>query len=97
MGQIKNIFKCINFFIMEENIRGNLAIEKNSIDIFGQLTNGLGDIYNGKGSFLEYTKSKEDEVNKIKDDILCVLYGTGYKEKLNSRRQARKSPKRNIL
>ncbi len=69
----------------------------NQVDLFHQMSKDFGDIYEGKGSFMEYAKSKEEEVTKIKNEILTLIYGKGYKENLNLKKFYKKSPKSTYL
>lgn len=61
------------------------GIDKNknnkNVDFFGTISNTFDDMYEGKGSFGELAKSRENKINKIKDEIFCILYGDSYKDK----------------
>lgn len=78
---------------MEEIKIFKMPKEKKEADLFHQMSKNFSDIYEGKGSFMEYAKSKEEEVTKIKDDIFSLIYGPGYKENLNLKKNHKKSPK----
>lgn len=70
--------------------------EKKEFDLFHQMSKNFSDMYEGKGSFMEYAKSKEEEITKIKDDIFRLIYGPGYQENLISKKHYKKSPKSKI-
>jgi len=80
---------------MDFNLEHKRQKEKDSVNLFDQMSKNLGDIYEGKGSFMEYAKSKEEEVQKMKDDLLSMMYGPGYKENIRSKKNGnyKKSPK----
>jgi len=81
---------------MDEKSIKKLGNDKNSVDLFDQISRSFGDIYDGKGSFMEYAKSKEEEISKIKDDIFSVMYGTGFKDNLLAKKLNKKTPKSNL-
>jgi hypothetical protein len=65
--------------------------EKKAVDLFHQMSKNFNDLYDGKGSFMEYAKTKEEVVIKIKDDIFSIIFGSGYQE--NLKKNIKKSPK----
>lgn len=82
---------------MEERKSFKIKKDKNQVDLFDQMSKNFTDMYEGKGSFMEYAKSKEEEVTKIKDDIFSLIYGPGYKENLDAKKNNKKSPKSNFF
>ncbi len=82
---------------MDEKSMNKLDKKKISLDLFDQISKRIGDIYEGKGNFSEYVKSREEKIMKIKEDILNVMYGPGFKENLLKKKLIKKSPKSNIL
>lgn len=74
---------------MEETYLIDNDSENKKMDFFGKITRTFYDMYEGKGSLGELAKSRETQINKIKEDIFCVLYGDKYKEKKTKRNVAK--------
>ena len=77
---------------MDDNIFSMLINQKNSANLFNQITNGLEENYQGKNTIIEFAKSKEETVHKIKDDIYYLLYGKNYIDSKNNK-QLKNIPK----
>ncbi len=67
---------------MDDSFTSIKIESENPSHFFSKINSGFDDFYMGKDNLIEKIKKKENEINKLKDNIYIMVYGDLYKKKI---------------